>query len=92
MAFRPDSIKTTPSVTYDLIPFVVKNTDSNQTHRDVTAQAPEGGMTLGSDVFVVSQVQTIRAVLGITIGRGDAMYGLNSREVRSAAANTRPAQ
>lgn len=52
MAFGPDSIKTTPSVTYDLIFFVVKNTDSNQVHRDViTVQAFDlsgrGEMTSG---------------------------------------------
>lgn len=42
MAFGPDSIKTTPSVTYDLIWCVVKNNDSNRIHGDVTVQSCHG--------------------------------------------------
>lgn len=34
MAFGPDSIKSTPGVIYDLIRFVVKNSDSDQITRD----------------------------------------------------------
>lgn len=73
----PDSIKTTPSVTYDLILSVVKNTDSNQIHGDVTIQTLKG--SLESDLMWKC------VFLGSKSQRKATTYELNSAERRSAA-------
>lgn len=52
MAFGPDSIKTTPNVTYDLILFVVKNIDSDQIHGDVTVQTLDQSGRVGRQSFL----------------------------------------
>lgn len=61
MAFGPDSIKATPSVTYDLSLFVLKRTDSVQIHRDVT-KLYKGGFR-ASDLSLVWKLRGFMSLL-----------------------------
>lgn len=84
----PDSIKAPPGVTYDLILFVIKNTDSIQLLGDVTVKnTDESGVFFFSPV---NRVEEKLQLMSLPVDRGEAAATCRKSDSRARGTYVSP--
>lgn len=86
MAFGPDSIKAPPSVTYDLILFVIKNTDSIQLLGGVTVKT----LTSLGGFSPANRVEEKLRLMSLPVDRGEAAATCRKSDSRARGTYVSP--